>query len=136
MLVRKIIISRQFSLRCVRCFTSQSQSPSQPLPAPQISSGDDDWNHWEFGSFTTRKRKTTEQSHADRVCHDTRSQVSRNIDNEWSFLSDEEVETGILALKAASTEKRILKLESVLEKRTTNIRFVFVSTYILYFIIV
>jgi hypothetical protein len=112
-----------------RLFSASLSPPHQPPrpPQPFTSDDDDDWNNWEFGSFTTKTRKTTEQSQAQRTSQNKQSQVRRNIDNEWSVLSDEEVEAGIRALKAASTSSRILKLEAVLERRTSNIRFVFVS---------
>ena len=100
-----------------------------PVPAQPCGDDDDDWNNWEFGSFLTKTRKTSEQVYADRSAKRMQgsAKASRNIDNEWSFLSDEEVEVGIEALKDASTEGRILKLESVLEKRTCRVRLVFVS---------
>ena len=126
MINRKVIsTSYKFALRCRnRFFTSGSIN----LCAHQ-KEFHDEWNNWEFGSFTTRKRKTTEQASVEKNlhCQNRRSSVSRNIDNEWSYLSDKEVEIGIEALKASSTETRIHKLETILAKRTTNVRFVFVS---------
>ena len=89
------------------------------------------WNDWEFGSFTTRKRKSSEQEMVNKRINVQNSRSmklsSRNIDDEWCNLSDEEVDMGVNVLKDAVTESRLRKLESVLDKRTTNVRFVFVS---------
>jgi len=100
--------------------------PSTQPESPE-SSIDDEWSNWEFGSFTTRTRKTSEQANADRSAQNMKNKgnKSQNIDNEWSYLSDEQVEVGILALKASSTEGRVSKLETVLDDRTSNVRFIF-----------
>lgn len=121
---RGITSSSRFAINCIRCFVSSTQVQNVTQPSDV-----DEWNNWEFGSFHTRKRKTTEQAKVEKnsSCKNKQTSKSHNIDNEWSYLSDYEVENGIMALKAASTETRIEKLESVLEKRTSNIRFVFVS---------
>ena len=85
MLIRKAIklnslVSKHMMRFSALSFTTQNLS--------ETHAEDDAWNNWEFGSFATKTRKTTEQAYADRRCHDVRSQVSRNIDNEWSYLSD------------------------------------------------
>lgn len=111
-------------LRYSRCLSTQSPT-QQNVPFDSLT--EDDWNNWEFGSFTTRSRKTTEHAEAERSSqNNVLSRNCRNIDNDWSFLSDSEVEIGILALKAVSTEGRVLKLEQVLQRRTGNVRLVFV----------
>lgn len=122
--------SKFITLSCIRCFASRT---TQPSPEQVSEKANDDWNKWEFGSFTTRTRKTTEQSNVERSshCQNKRSLVSRNIDNEWSYLTDDQVEIGIAELKTASTETRIKKLETIIEKRTANIRFVFVSRHVI-----
>lgn len=98
-----------------------------PSPQPESSISDDDWSHWEFGSFTTRTRRTSEQTNADRSAQNKKNNANKycNIDNEWSYLSDAQVEKGIQALMASSTPGRVSKLESVLDDRTSNVRFIF-----------
>lgn len=129
MIGHRIRSTRSFAVKCMRHFGSSEHFPSQPF----LASGEDkdNWNNWEFGSFATKKHRNTEKSVADKASHGEgkeKSRIGKNIDNDWSYLSDEEVEVGILALKVFSTASRIDKLEAILEKRTANIRLVFVST--------
>lgn len=82
----------------------------------------DEWSKWEFNSFGGNSKVVSKPVVASSV---SSSNTPKKFDHVWSQLSADQVESSISALKAYTTEERVLRMESVLDKRTANIRFVF-----------
>ncbi len=76
-----------------------------------------EWSKWEFGNFDDRKSKLRKLEPINAP--------PKRFDYMWSKLTTEQVEVGIAALKIYTSEERITRMQSVLDKRTVNIRFVF-----------
>ena len=82
------------------------------------------WSEFNFGVFNSQTPSSKKQAQIAALVEEI-SVPADTMDPEWSYLTDDDVNTSVNVLKGYVHDKRIAKMEKILAKRTDNIRMVF-----------